>query len=38
MEDQYINPLSEYIFEADCKEGDRIALSIENGSLKFEKQ
>lgn len=38
MEDKYINPLSEFIFEADCKEGDTIVLSISEDTLKFEKQ
>ena len=38
MEDKYINPLSEFIFEADCKEGDTIVLNIADGILKFEKQ
>lgn len=37
MEDRYINPLSEYIFEAECKEGDTITLSIDNDTLKFDK-
>ncbi len=38
MEDKYINPLSEFIFEADCKEGDTIVLNIADGILKFEKK
>lgn len=38
MEDRYINPLSEFIFEADCKEGDTIVLKIVDSTLKFEKQ
>ena len=38
MEDKYINPLSEYIFEEDCREGDRIALSVEDEKLVFKKQ
>ncbi len=38
MEDKYINPLSEFIFEADCKEGDTIVLSVDNGKLVFNKQ
>ena len=37
MEDKYINPLSEFIFEADCKEGDTIKLSVNEGTLKFYK-
>lgn len=37
MEDQYINPLSEFIFEADCKEGDTINLSVNEGTLQFRK-
>ena len=38
MEDKYINPLSEFIFEADCREGDTITLSINEGTLQFKKQ
>ncbi len=38
MEDRYINPLSEFIFEADCKEGDTVSLKISDGNLTFEKQ
>ena len=38
MEDKYINPLSEYIFEADCGEGDTIRLSVEDDTLHFHKQ
>lgn len=37
MEDKYINPLSEFIFEADCKEGDTINLSVNEGTLQFYK-
>lgn len=37
MEDKYINPLSEFIFEADCKEGDTINLSVYEGALQFQK-
>ncbi len=38
MEDKYINPLSEFIFEAGCGEGDTVSATIENGELKFLKQ
>lgn len=37
MEDKYINPLSEFIFEADCKEGDTVNLSVSDGTLQFQK-
>jgi ATP-dependent Clp protease ATP-binding subunit ClpA len=38
MEDKYINPLAEYIFEADCREGDTIQLSVNDEMLVFQKQ
>lgn len=38
MEDKYINPLAEFIFAADCKEGDHIAASMEGDGLKFVKR
>lgn len=37
MEDKYINPLAEFIFEADCKEGETINVSIDNNEVKFIK-
>ncbi len=36
IEDKYINPLAEYIFEADCKEGDTVSVSVDGG-IKFTK-
>lgn len=38
MEDKYINPLSEYIFEADCKEGDIVFVSVVDENIHFVKQ
>ncbi|MCR5598303.1 MAG: hypothetical protein K6G19_09010, partial [Lachnospiraceae bacterium] len=37
MEDRYINPLAEYMFEAGCKEGDSVCVTIENDQVKFLK-
>jgi ATP-dependent Clp protease ATP-binding subunit ClpA len=37
MEDKYINPLSEFMFEANCKEGDSVEVSVIGGELKFVK-
>lgn len=36
IEDKYINPLAEYIFESDCKEGDVVSVSVDDG-IKFTK-
>ncbi len=38
MEESYINPLAEFIFEANCKEGDKITALIENDQLVFRKE
>lgn len=38
MEEQYINPLAEFIFEADCVENSSISAQIENGKLLFVKE
>ncbi len=35
MEEQYINPLAEFIFEADCREGDIIETVIQNDAVAF---
>ena len=37
MEDKYINPLAEFIFEADCKEGESINVSVDGNAVKFVK-
>lgn len=37
MEDKYINPLAEFIFEANCNEGDSINVLIEEGIIRFVK-
>lgn len=37
IEEKYINPLAEYLFEDDCHEGDTIVISTENGEIKFKK-
>lgn len=31
MEEKYINPLAEYLFESDCREGDTIEAFVEEG-------
>lgn len=38
MEEKYINPLAEYIFEADCREGEVISAAVENNAIKFTKE
>ena len=37
MEEKYINPLAEFIFEADCREGDRVETAVNEGHIRFEK-
>ncbi|MCM1143685.1 MAG: AAA family ATPase [Blautia sp.] len=37
MEEKYINSLAEFIFEADCKEGDSITVVIDGDKVKFVK-
>ena len=37
MEEKYINPLAEFIFEASCQEGDVIKVDIVDEAIKFEK-
>ena len=37
MEEKYINPLAEFIFEADCKEGDKVQAGLLDGEIKFVK-
>ncbi len=37
MEDKFINPLAEFIFEANCNEGDRVNVLLEEGNIKFVK-
>ncbi len=37
MEDKYINPLAEYLFAYDCKEGDTVTVSVEEGAIRFQK-
>jgi ATP-dependent Clp protease ATP-binding subunit ClpA len=38
MEERYINPLAEFIFEDDCKEGDRVRARVEGEKIKFLKE
>lgn len=38
MEEQYINPLAEFIFESNCQEGDKITGYIDNNKLMFRKE
>ncbi len=37
MEDKYINPLAEYIFEAGCKEGETVNVMVDGQGIKFIK-
>ncbi len=37
MEEQFINPLAEFIFEENCTEGDTIYAKVLENNLKFEK-
>lgn len=37
MEEKYINPLAEFIFEADCKEGDKVRATVDGDAVKFVK-
>lgn len=37
MEEKYINPLAEFLFEADCREGDTVELNVQDGQLNFTK-
>ena len=37
MEEQFINPLAEYIFEASCDAGDTVTADCEGGSVSFHK-
>lgn len=38
MEEKYINPLAEFIFDAGCQEGDRVRVYAQNGCLKMERE
>ena len=38
MEEKYINPLAEFIFEMDCKEGDRIKPVVEENKISLVKE
>lgn len=37
MEEKYINPLAEYIFEAELKEGEAVRVVVEDDVVKFVK-
>lgn len=37
MEEQFINPLAEFLFAANCKEGDCLTVRVEDGALRFIK-
>ena len=37
MEEKYINPLAEFIFEVSCQEGDVIRVGIVDGEIQFKK-
>ena len=38
IEEKYINPLADFIFEADCKEGDKLIITLESDKLLFTAQ
>lgn len=38
IEEKYINPLAEFIFEANCQEGDEILVTVEGEDIKFVKE
>jgi ATP-dependent Clp protease ATP-binding subunit ClpA len=38
MEEKYINPLAEFIFEANCTENSVVSTRIENDTLTFVKE
>lgn len=38
MEDKFINPLAEFIFEANCNEGDSINAAMEEETIKFARE
>lgn len=37
MEEKYINPLAEFLFEANCKEGDAVTARVEQDTVCFTK-
>jgi len=37
VEEQYLNPLGEFIFDNNCKENDAVNVNAENGKLVFRK-
>jgi hypothetical protein len=37
MEEKYINPWAEFLFEANCKEGDTVRVIAEDAQVKFVK-
>ena len=37
MEEKYINPLAEFLFEANCKEGDAVTVRVEHDTVCFTK-
>jgi ATP-dependent Clp protease ATP-binding subunit ClpA len=37
IEEQYLNPLAEFIFDNNCQENDTIGIKAENGALVFTK-
>ena len=38
IEEKYINPLAEFIFEADCREGDKVLATVNNEAIRFIKE
>ena len=36
IEDRYLNPLAEYMFDSNCQATDRIVATINNGNIAFE--
>lgn len=37
MEEQFINPLAEFLFAENCQEGDCLTVRVEDGALRFIK-
>jgi ATP-dependent Clp protease ATP-binding subunit ClpA len=37
IEEQYLNPLGEFIFDNNCHENDTVSVKTKNGALAFEK-
>ena len=38
IEEKYLNPLAEYIFDSNCKEGDKVSVKAKKDGLVFNKE